>query len=553
MMISSLLEQGKKLLVVLLLALQGCSSLQESSYVPTSPETLNEWMVEGRFVLRAEGVKSKSYFYFKQLGENYQLAVLMDDPVGAPKALISGNVYAPQEETLDVMGGVEAKKVAEHLHAQLQAGDLSYWVRGLPATANAVIYQENMYVPDSIEEKGWSIAYQDYMSVQGGYRLPADMEMKSEGASLDLELVRAETGFLTNPCDQGLAADPQTGNADGAYAYASDDAVKRLVPEDGSAPLPLWIDEANFCKQLAKVHNNKMPNPREGLFGPDSMMWKLDGLSAPPAFGAGRALLLQVAHPWVTAGIDQHSEVRNDPMGRARRTFYHISSMVFGSMPQAMASANQVRDIHEEIDGEMTEEAGAFHRGSEYRANEINAMIWVHATLWETIVHMYEKLEDDLTPEEKNQFYEETKLFAMLFGIPESALPADWDAFMDYNRAMWASPQLTVTPNAMQLKEDLFDAKSIWMIAPLWGQKIITAAELPPRIRDQYDMKYGWWQKFNYGWIRGATWTAQVLMPKSMEHHPIYHEAQARLEGERLGGYNQWLIEAFFDKERLVN
>ena len=183
MMISSLLEQGKKLLVVLLLALQGCSSLQESSYVPTSPETLNEWMVEGRFVLRAEGVKSKSYFYFKQLGENYQLAVLMDDPVGAPKAVISGNVYAPQEETLDVMGGVEAKKVAEHLHAQLQAGDLSYWVRGLPATANAVIYQENMYVPDSIEEKGWNIAYQDYMSVQGGYRLPADMEMKSEGAS----------------------------------------------------------------------------------------------------------------------------------------------------------------------------------------------------------------------------------------------------------------------------------------------------------------------------------------------------------------------------------
>jgi len=63
---------------------------------------------------------------------------------------------------------------------------------------------------------------------------------------------------------------------------------------------------------------------------------------------------------------------------------------------------------------------------------------------------------------------------------------------MDYNRAMWASSQLTVTPNAMQLKEDLFDAKSIWMIAPLWGQKIITAAELPPRIRDQYDMKYGW-------------------------------------------------------------
>jgi hypothetical protein len=45
MMISLLPQQGKKMLLVLLLGLQGCSSLQESSYVPTSPETLNEWMV----------------------------------------------------------------------------------------------------------------------------------------------------------------------------------------------------------------------------------------------------------------------------------------------------------------------------------------------------------------------------------------------------------------------------------------------------------------------------------------------------------------------------
>ena len=75
------------------------------------------------------------------------------------------------------------------------------------------------------------------------------------------------------------------------------------------------------------------------------------------------------------------------------------------------------------------------------------------------------------------------------------------------------------------------------------------AAAYPGSVRHEIR----WWQKFNYAWIRGFTWTAQVLLPKSMEHHPIYHEAQARLEGKRLGGYNQWLIEAFFDKERIVN
>ncbi len=545
-----LLCHGKTVLLALLLVLHGFSSLKESHYVPQSPEGMSEWRVEGKLSLYSDGKKSKSYFYYQQIDENYELAVLMDEPVGEPKAIIRGNVFEPGGESVDVMGGADALSVAEHLRSRVSAGNLSYWLRGLPATEDATLYQDGIYQVDRIEEAGWDINFREYMSLQGGYRLPSDIKFKSDDKTLVLELVRGDTGYLTHPCEQGVSESLVDGTSD---PMQSNDVVGELVPRDGSAPLPRWINEVDFCRQLAKIHDNKLPNSREGLYGPDSMMWKLDGLSAPPAFGAGRALLLQVAHPWVTAGIDQHSEVRDDPLGRARRTFYHVSSMVFGSMPQVMASANQVRDIHEEIDGQMTEQAGAFHHGSEYRANEVSAMIWVHATLWETIMHMYEKLEDDLSQEEKDQFYEETKLFAMLFGIPESALPADWNEFMAYNEAMWESPQLTVTPNALQLKEDLFDAKSIWMIAPLWGQEIITSAELPPRIREQYGMKYGWWQKFNYGWIRAATWTGQVLLPKSMEHHPIYHEAQARLEGERLGGYNQWLIEGFFDKERIVN
>lgn len=545
-----LLCHAKAVLLVMMVALQGCSSLKESHYVPKSPEGMSEWRVEGKLALFTDGKKSKSYFYYQQIGESYELAVLMDEPVGEPKVIIRGNVFEPGSETLDVIGGAEAMSVAKHLKSSISTSNLSYWLRGLPATAKAVIYQDDTYEIDRMEEAGWDIDYREYMSLQGGYRLPSEIKFDSKDTSLRLDLVRGETGYLTHPCDQGVSEEMVVAGSD---PQPSSDVVAQLVPRDGRAPLPRWINEVDFCRQLAKIHNGKMPNPREGLFGPDSMMWKLDGLGAPPAFGAGRALLLQVAHPWVTAGIDQHSDVRTDPLGRARRTFYHISSMVFGSIPQAMASANQVRDIHEEIDGKMTEQAGAFDHGSEYRANEISAMIWVHATLWETIVHMYEKLEHELTPEEKNQFYEETKLFAMLFGIPESALPADWNEFMAYNEAMWNSPQLTVTPNALQLKKDLFDPRSIWMIAPLWGQEIITSAELPPRIRDQYEMKYGWWQKFNYGWIRAATWTAQVLVPKSLEYHPIYKEAEARLEGERLGGYNQWLIEAFFDKERIVN
>ena len=542
------LQYSKVILLGMLLMLQGCSAFKASHFVPESAENMREWEVEGRFVLRADSTVSKSYFAFRQIGEEYALSILMDEPVGEPKVIIHGNVYEPDSETVDVIGGAEAMKVAEHLQAHIRAGNLSYWLRGLPATADAVVYQEDLDRVDRIEEAGWDIDYQEYMAVQN-YLLPSEVTFKGEPGSFTLNMVRAETAYLTHPCGQNvspteLEAEPEN--------TAGQDAVRQLVPSDGSPPIPRWVDEAAFCRQLVKIHG-KIPDARVGLYGPDSMMWKLSRAGMPGAFGAGRALLLQLAHPWVTASIDEHSVVRDDPLGRARRTFQHVGTMVFGSMPQVMTSANQVRDIHEEIEGEVPMDSGAFKRGSEYRANEVAAMIWVHATLWETLAYMYEKMEGELTREEKDQFYEETKLFAMLFGVPEPALPADWNAFMEYNRAMWASPQLTVEENGIRLKEDLFDPRSVWMIFPLWVQEQVTAANLPPRIRDEFEMKYGWWQKFNNAWIMSGATVAQWMLPKSLERNPLYHEANARLEGKRVGAYNQFLIEALLDKERLVN
>ena len=542
------LQYSKVILLGMLLMLQGCSAFKASHFVPESAENMREWEVEGRFVLRADSTVSKSHFAFRKIGEEYALSILMDEPVGEAKVIIHGNVYEPDSETVDVIGGAEAMKVAEHLQAHIRAGNLSYWLRGLPATADAVVYQEDLDRVDRIEEAGWDIDYQEYMAVQN-YLLPSEVTFKGEPGSFTLNMVRAETAYLTHPCGQNvspteLEAEPE--NSPGQ------DAVRQLVPSDGSPPIPRWVDEAAFCRQLVKIHG-KIPDARVGLYGPDSMMWKLSRAGMPGAFGAGRALLLQLAHPWVTASIDEHSVVRDDPLGRARRTFQHVGTMVFGSMPQVMTSANQVRDIHEEIEGEVPMDSGAFQRGSEYRANEVAAMIWVHATLWETLAYMYEKMEGELTREEKDQFYEETKLFAMLFGVPEPALPADWNAFMEYNRAMWASPQLTVEENGIRLKEDLFDPRSVWMIFPLWVQEQVTAANLPPRIRDEFEMKYGWWQKFNNAWIMSGATVAQWMLPKSLERNPLYHEASARLEGKRVGAYNQFLIEALLDKERLVN
>ena len=124
------LQHSKVILLGMLLVLQGCSAFKASHFVPESAENMREWAVEGRFVLRADSTVSKSHFAFRQIGEEYALSILMEEPVGEPKVIIHGNVYEPDSETVDVIGGAEAMNVAEHLQAHIRAGNLSYWLRG---------------------------------------------------------------------------------------------------------------------------------------------------------------------------------------------------------------------------------------------------------------------------------------------------------------------------------------------------------------------------------------------------------------------------------------
>lgn len=525
--------------------LQGCSSLlPKSEFVAADPESLEEWSVEGEITVKGESGKQKSFFEYRQIDGEYVLALKPESPVGEAQAIISG--YEGEPDTELNLATPEAAELAGAVQAALPMDKLGFWLRALPYGGDAQIEMDDEQVSE-LKEADWDIEYDRYMQV-GQYMLPDRVDMRHDKTRVKMEMVRAETGFLQSPC--AFEFDVEAESKQSAVTIDNHKAIQHLVPYTG-APLPRWIDDQDFCQQLYKVHGS-IPDPRDGLFGPDSMMWKLNGPLTPAGMGAGRALLLQVAHPWVTASIDEHSVVRADPLERGRRTFIYVQTLVYGSMPQVMSAANTVHKIHNAIEGELPYEAGAFKKHSEYRANEVSAMVWVSATLWDTLVRMYEEIEAPLTQVEKDRFYEEIKLFNMVFGIPPEAMPANWNAFQDYVETMWMSPQLTVTDAAKQLKTDLFDNQS-WVLAlPLWVQEIATSANLPPSVRDQYGMEYNLWERMNYGWILPAAKVYNWVLPKGMGYNPVYHEAQARMKGERVGWYQQQLIE-LVGVERLAN
>ncbi len=115
------------------------------------------------------------------------------------------------------------------------------------------------------------------------------------------------------------------------------------------------------------------------------MSWRINRESA-LFLGAGRAALLQLAHPWVAVALTQHSSLLSQPIARFHNTFRIVFTLIFGSLNQAMAAARHLYALHTRIRGEMPGNAAAYKQGSPYRANEIAALRWVYATLVESAV-----------------------------------------------------------------------------------------------------------------------------------------------------------------------
>lgn len=225
---------------------------------------------------------------------------------------------------------------------------------------------------------------------------------------------------------------------------------------------------------------------RAGIFGPDSMSWRINREST-LFLGAGRAALLQLAHPWVAASLDQHSIVRTDPLARFHNTFRVVFTMVFGSFEQAMAASRHLYRLHTRIEGELTADVAKYRRGSHYMANEVSALLWVFATLIDSALLAYESVLTPLSDTERETYYAESKTMAALFGIPADAMPDGWSEFAEYMASMIASDRLGVDAIAQEMAQDVLHGSGSWIPVPGW-YRALTAAWLPEKLRNEFGL-----------------------------------------------------------------
>src|SRR5690606_37999480 len=155
----------------------------------------------------------------------------------------------------------------------------------------------------------------------------------------------------------------------------ADAALGGCIPVEGA----MTVTRDDLERALGRLRA-QVDDPRAGLYGPRSVSWLVNRETVVFLAG-GRAALLQLAHPFVAAAIDQHSRTRNDPLGRFQRTFSNVYAMVFGDLDRACASARRVHAIHRRIRGPIGAAVGSYRADSRYEANDEAALFWVQATL----------------------------------------------------------------------------------------------------------------------------------------------------------------------------
>jgi uncharacterized protein (DUF2236 family) len=258
-----------------------------------------------------------------------------------------------------------------------------------------------------------------------------------------------------------------------------------------------------------------------GYYGPGSVTWKV-GQETAVLLGGARAVLMQIAHPLVAAGVSEHSNYLSDPYGRTMRTFLLGEMLSFGSTVTAREAARTINRLHAHVHGTLPTRAGAFSLGTAYRARDPELLLWVHATLVDTLLEMYTLLFKPLSAEEQERYYQESKASAHLLGLSASAMPATVNDLRRYVDQMVHSNKLAATPQARRLAQVVLYPPLPAPLRPLIHFSVqFTCGTLPAPVRDIYGLEWSARQQRLFNWsVRGLRLSIAHL-PLSLRILPI--------------------------------
>jgi uncharacterized protein (DUF2236 family) len=217
--------------------------------------------------------------------------------------------------------------------------------------------------------------------------------------------------------------------------------------------------------------------------------------------GAGRALLLQLAHPAVGAGVARHSDFASDPLKRLHGTLTYIYAVASGSEADATAARRYVNRQHAPVTGDG------------YSATDPHLQLWVAATLYDTALLIHETCFGPLSPDDAERVYREYAVLGTALQMPAELWPSSREAFREY----FDSVSLDVSDDVRAIAHQLLHPVRVplWVKIAMPTARTVTSELLPSAVRAMYGLPDG----------SGLDRVIRIyrLMPGFVRHWPQRH------------------------------
>jgi uncharacterized protein (DUF2236 family) len=247
-----------------------------------------------------------------------------------------------------------------------------------------------------------------------------------------------------------------------------------------------------MMEPLARAYEHSVAErPKDGgLFGPGSIVWRVHRDRSFP-LAAIRSLMVQALHPLAMAGVAQHSTWQRDPFGRLAATAGYVLTVTYGDTAAAESAAARVRAVHMHVNG--TDPV----TGLAYQASDPELLLWVHAGMVDSIVHVVQRYGRSLDAADADRYVAEMARFAEIIGVPAARVPASVAALREYLESVElrqitpaASEAIGIVLDPPGLDDETRDLwRDLGQVAvgtlPAWARSMYGFAEPPPELMER--------------------------------------------------------------------
>jgi uncharacterized protein (DUF2236 family) len=247
-----------------------------------------------------------------------------------------------------------------------------------------------------------------------------------------------------------------------------------------------------MMEPLARAYEHSVAErPKDGgLFGPGSIVWRVHRDRSFP-LAAIRSLMVQALHPLAMAGVAQHSTWQRDPFGRLAATAGYVLTVTYGDTAAAESAAARVRAVHTHVNG--TDPV----TGLAYQASDPELLLWVHAGMVDSIVHVVQRYGRSLDAADADRYVAEMARFAEIIGVPAARVPASVAALREYLESVElrqitpaASEAIAIVLDPPGLDDETRDLwRDLGQVAvgtlPAWARSMYGFAEPPAELMER--------------------------------------------------------------------